>query len=78
MPDLEIDDSSIYPGEFGTTTDQLSYLALDWIKRGKKPVLQASASTRGGVCAVETFGDLWDNRPVQPRGGAVMQPRWEE
>ena len=78
VPDLEIDDSSIYPGEFGTTTDQLSYLALDWIKRGKKPVLQASASTRGGVCAVETFGDLWDNRPVQPRGGAVMQPRWEE
>lgn len=32
VPDVEIDDSAIYPGEFGTMEDQLGYIALTWIK----------------------------------------------
>ena len=43
VPDVEIDDSAIYPGEFGTMEDQLGYIALVWIKSGKKPELQASS-----------------------------------
>ena len=31
VPDVEIDDSAIYPGEFGTMEDQLGYIALVWI-----------------------------------------------
>jgi len=78
VPDVEIDDSAIYPGEFGTMEDQLGYIALVWIKSGKKPELQASSLTRGGGSPMKPFGDLWDIRPIRPMGGAVMRPRTDE
>ena len=58
VPDVEIDDSAIYPGEFGTMEDQLGYIALVWIKSGKKPELQASSLTRGGGQSDEAFRRL--------------------
>ena len=36
VPDVEIDDSAIYPGEFGTMEDQLGYIALTWIKKWRE------------------------------------------
>lgn len=77
-PDVQIDDSAIYPGEFGTMMDQLGYIALMWIKTGNKPRLQSAMHTRGSCRSMRSFGDLWENRPVQPVGGAVMQPVREE
>ena len=41
-PDVQIDDSAIYPGEFGTMMDQLGYLALQWIKTDNKPQLPSA------------------------------------
>lgn len=77
-PDVQIDDSAIYPGEFGTMMDQLGYLALQWIKTDNKPQLPSAMHTRGSCRSMRSFGDLWENRPVQPVGGAVMQPVREE
>lgn len=77
-PDVQIDDSAIYPGEFGTMMDQLGYLALQWIKTDSKPQLPSAMHTRGSCRSMRSFGDLWENRPVQPVGGAVMQPVREE
>lgn len=73
VPDVEIDDSAIYPGEFGTMEDQLGYIALTWIKNGEKPQLQTRSSYNGTVHSMNVFGDLWDNRPIQPMGGAIIR-----
>ncbi len=77
-PDVAIDDSAIYPGEFGTMEDQLGYIALQWIKTGNKPQLPNAACARGRACPMEPLGDLRSLRPVQPRGGAVMHPRMQK
>ena len=77
-PDVQIDDSAIYPGEFGTMMDQLGYLALQWIKTDNKPQLPSAMYTRGSCRSMRSFGSLWESRPVQPAGGAVMQPVREE
>ena len=58
--------------------NQLEYIALMWIKTGNKPQLQSAMYTRGSCRSMRSFGDLWENRPVQPVGGAVMQPVREE
>ena len=77
-PDVQIDDSAIYPGEFGTMMDQLGYIALLWIKTDNKPQLSSAMYTRGSCRSMRSFGSLWESRPVQPVGGAVMQPVREE
>ena len=73
VPDGEIDDSAIYPGEFGTMDDQLGYIALTWIKNGEKPQLQTRSSYDGTVHSMNIFGNLWDNRPIQPMGGSIIR-----
>ena len=73
VPDVEIDDSAIYPGEFGTMDDQLGYIALTWIKNGEKPQLQTRSSYDGTVHSMNIFGNLWDNRPIQPMGGSIIR-----
>ncbi len=37
IPELEVDDTNIYPGEFGTNRDYLSNFALNWAITGEKP-----------------------------------------
>ena len=59
-PDVQIDDSAIYPGEFGTMMDQLGYLALQWIKTDNKPQLPSAMHTRGSCRSMRSFGDLWE------------------
>lgn len=67
VPDLEMDDSNIFPGDFGSMYDQLSYLALDWIHRGHKPQLP------GGLSAeVRTLKGM-DQAP-RHIGGAIVRP----
>lgn len=43
-PDLEFDDSEYYFGDFGTTDDLYTYLAIQWINNGTKP--SANINTR--------------------------------
>ena len=59
-PDVQIDDSAIYPGEFGTMMDQLGYLALQWIKTDNKPQLPGSAIVHAAavVGPMRSFGSL--------------------
>lgn len=48
-PDLKLDDTSIYPGEFGTNDDILSNYAIRWAEEGVKPSLNGNAAkSRGG------------------------------
>lgn len=47
-PDLVIDDSNIYPGNFGTTADVLSNAALRWASTGTKPSISTTASKSRG------------------------------
>ena len=70
---FEIDDSAIYPGEFGTTEDQLGYIALTWIKMERSRNFKLVLLMYGTVHSMNVFGDLWDNRPIQPMGGAIIR-----
>lgn len=67
VPDLEMDDSRIFPGDFGSLNDQLSYLALDWIYRGHKPQLPSSVSAKVTTLA---------HSAPAPRhmGGSIVRP----
>ena len=47
-PDLYIDDSTIYPGEFGTMADLLSAAAIKWASTGVKPS-EYSTQARGNA-----------------------------
>ncbi len=42
-PELTADDSSIYPGEFGTNRDYLSNFAINWAVTGTKPTTTKSS-----------------------------------
>lgn len=78
IPDIEIDDSAIFPGEFGTMQDQLGYIALHWIKIGKKPELQTRSYSINPPHQMMPFGNLWNNRPIQPMGGSIIRPHTEQ
>lgn len=48
-PDFEYDDTNIYPGDFGTTDDSLSDIALIWAATGQKPSIQGSRAAAAGI-----------------------------
>lgn len=73
-PDLVIDDSTIYPGEFGTMADLLSSAALQWASSGVKPTDYStlSRSTGGNMMALPADKTL--NEPLTRRvGGSRTQ-----
>ena len=57
--DLELDETSIYPGDFGTSADYLSRAALQWADTGQKPSTGRSRSAAGTISALDvTDNDL--------------------
>lgn len=48
-PDVVCDDEEYYPGDFGTTDDALSALALTWINSGNKPSVAAMRSRASSI-----------------------------
>lgn len=56
-PDLKLDDTSIYPGEFGTNDDILSNYAIRWAEEGVKPSLNGNAA--------KSRGSKTEMRPLQ-------------
>lgn len=52
-PDVVLDDTNIYPGDFGTLSDYLTNAAFQWAYTGNKPA--ATTSSRGRSAAVRTL-----------------------
>lgn len=48
-PDFEYDDSTIYPGDFGTMDDMLSAIALTWAANGSKPSFASGIGSRASA-----------------------------
>lgn len=78
-PDLEVDDSNRYPGEFGTENDVLSYGAILWIANDKKPtVTSSSAGTRSLPQPMKRLGEPVGMEKLESRlGGAIIYPEGE-
>lgn len=68
-PDVVIDDSGYFPGDFGTVDDTYSGAALSWILTGQKP----SVSDRS-LRSVAPLGDLASERLARRAGGCVVHP----
>lgn len=68
-PDLVIDDSGYFPGEFGTMDDSLCGATLTWIITGQKPSLSGISRH-----AVVPLGDLPSERMALRPGGCVVHP----
>ncbi|HJI20049.1 MAG: S41 family peptidase [Alistipes sp.] len=69
VPDFVLDDSGIFPGEFGTTADMLCYAALTWISTGSKPVIAGSSLRRTTL-----LGDMVSERMARRLGGCLVHP----
>ena len=51
-PNFEFDDSQYFPGDFGTTDDRLSYIAIYWAANGNKPSLASAPASRAAASGV--------------------------
>lgn len=71
--DLELDETSIYPGDFGTSADYLSRAALQWADTGQKPSTGRSRSAAGTISAL----DVTDNDNAFRRMGGSIVMRGE-
>lgn len=71
--DLELDETTIYPGDFGTSADYLSRAALQWADTGQKPSTGRSRSAAGTINAL----DVTDNDNAFRRMGGSIVMRGE-
>ncbi len=71
--DLELDETTIYPGDFGTSADYLSRAALQWADTGQKPSTGRSRSAAGTISAL----DVTDNDNAFRRMGGSIVMRGE-
>lgn len=70
QPDLELNDASTYPGDFGTAADLYSSAARKWIADGTKPA-PTRAMQEGGQ--MRLIKDMWNESPAAQRmGGAII------
>lgn len=69
-PDLLADDSSIYPGDFGTKVDLCSFGAIQWIETGQKPDL--SARPKASVKNMKPAGEYKISKRLS---GSVIYPK---
>ena len=67
--DLELDETTIYPGDFGTSADYLSRAALQWADTGQKPSTGRSRSAAGTISALDVTDT--DNA-VRRMGGSIV------
>lgn len=69
-PDVEYDDSAIYPGNFGTMDDVLSSIAITWATNGQKPNIQSNNASRSGKTGIKVLKSTKDmERPLTRRPG---------
>lgn len=73
-PDLLIDDSTIYPGDFTTASDPLSSAALSWAATGVKPQPK-TVTSRGNNRHFTLLPLDSDDRPVSRHQGGSIQMR---
>ncbi len=75
-PDLEVDDSPIYPGDFGTTADYLSSVAISWASNGTKPSLNnmSVVKSRGVSRTMRTLPmtEAFKEPLTHRRGGSIV------
>ncbi len=69
IPELEADDSNIYPGDFGTDRDYLSNFALNWAITGIKP---ATTKASDGFYPVQTLELTTDRIKERRIEGAII------
>ncbi len=73
-PELVVDDSTIYPGDFGTSDDILSNMAINWANSGVKPSTGSKATTLSGQ-RVRTLrsSDEMQSPLSRRQGGSIMK-----
>lgn len=73
-PDLPVDDSNIYPGDFGTEKDYLCRYAISWASTGQKPAGPSKAAAYDEVRVLKSTKAI--DAPLSRRkGGSLMLPR---
>ncbi len=71
IPDLIVDDSNIYPGEFGTTRDLLTNYAIQWASTGVKPETKGSRAADDNVKVLKSSAEMMT--PLTRKvGGSIM------
>lgn len=75
-PDLYVDDSTTYPGDFGTMADLLSNAALTWAATGQKPNMNSttSRSSNGNIKVLKQTKEM-KAQLERRKGGSLTQPR---
>lgn len=73
-PELEIDDSTIYPGDFGTSRDILSRAAFMWASTGKMPTYSDAPESRAGLGGIQRLKSSREMmEPLNRRiGGSII------
>lgn len=73
-PDLFLDDSSIYPGDFGTMKDILCNYAITWASTGQKPQAKSRAQGVPDLRVLKSTKEI--DAPLSRRkGGSLTLPR---
>ena len=67
-PDLPADDSTIYPGDFGTKVDLYCFGAIRWIETGQKP----DFSTRPHIASTLSMKPVGQEKIERRLGGSVI------
>lgn len=73
-PDLYIDDSTTYPGDFGTMKDALSSNALVWASTGSQPSKTSARSTTGNIRVLKATPEM-ESLQNRRMGGSLTMPR---
>lgn len=71
-PDVEIDDTNIYPGDFGTTADILSGYAISWASTGNKPSVSKARSSMYDNITVLPSPDEFNEPLTRRLGGSII------
>lgn len=72
-PDLVVDDSNIYPHEFGTVDDLLSGAAIVWATTGNKPQISSQSRSAAGQIRPLTISDEFRAPVTRRPGGSRTQ-----
>lgn len=76
-PDLKIDDSNIYPGDFGTMKDYMTNAAVTWAATGQKPTQLATKASRSGHSGIKVLNATKDMKEplTRRKGGSLTIPK---
>lgn len=74
-PNLEIDDSTIYPGDFGTMKDMLSAKAILWASTGQMPNIAASSRSNINHIRILKPTQEMEQMLTRRKGGSLMLPK---